>query len=652
MSTDPLLAWRASLAHILPELHASLGQLLLRLHPLVGSMRTAFVLRDEVPQGVGSVQQRGAYERLLISEWAYADAAPDEFIRRAANNELLFLGPEPEKQQSSNLSIALFDCGPAQLGQPRLAHFALLIILARRAQEAKAEFKWGSLQNPRILHDFSFENSQAARNNLQELIGAHSLQAVNQEMLSQWQDALAEHGKNVRDCWQIGASYGASLPQASARVKIEHDLLAKNGQEYLQVRLQQGHSSREIELILPDERTAVRLLRDPFVPIAKPQFEHTSQQSLDFAAVPLWSSCGRWLALKHINSSYQLHHVPNSLKDVVSKVRTLTVPTEKADCETLQWLAKKMVGKNLAYVLQIKPPANHNDAENTAYIRIGGFHGLLNEDQVIRFPSAPAFIHDTAQHGLLECAVHSGGGKDRARLFLINQEKRLLCFDIKKNRMSSPKRIIADEVFGMLQVKDKLIYLEKKDDCLRLWQWEDHRDEARLLLTFDSRNFNRASSVDDVKKVLFGALRNWQQSFGLLAIQFGRQHWLVGMPNDLLSIALDGLAHIEIARKCKVLAPVSAKQLAGLTHLDEFGLLIVSENRRVIQFQSSKGIHTVLESANPIRQAAFETNTGFLAYLTEFPQRLVVTKLSSKQELMRIDFQKTLTKVQDASATL
>ncbi|WP_447413065.1 hypothetical protein, partial [Clostridium perfringens] len=47
----------------------------------------------------------------------------------------------------------MFDAGLAQLGEPRLAQMALFILLARRAEQADAQFSWGILQQPGILHD-------------------------------------------------------------------------------------------------------------------------------------------------------------------------------------------------------------------------------------------------------------------------------------------------------------------------------------------------------------------------------------------------------------------------------------------------------------------------------------------------------------------
>ncbi len=46
-------------------------------------------------------------------------------------------GRNPPTAKTSLRSVALFDAGPAQLGEPRLAHLALFILLARRAELAR-----------------------------------------------------------------------------------------------------------------------------------------------------------------------------------------------------------------------------------------------------------------------------------------------------------------------------------------------------------------------------------------------------------------------------------------------------------------------------------------------------------------------------------
>src|SRR5690349_8014918 len=102
----PLLQpWAGWLALFPDDLAATLGQLLLRLQPLVGPLRRHAARVAVEPAGVGDIVRRGSYERLLLSEWAMADGAPDEFLRRAANNELLFTGPEPANSETSLRSV-------------------------------------------------------------------------------------------------------------------------------------------------------------------------------------------------------------------------------------------------------------------------------------------------------------------------------------------------------------------------------------------------------------------------------------------------------------------------------------------------------------------------------------------------------------------
>jgi hypothetical protein len=149
----PLLQpWTAWLSLFPDDLAQTLGQLLLRLQPLLGPLHRHSARMAVEPAGIGDIVRRGSYDRLLASEWALADSVPEEFLRRAANGELLFMGPEPANSETSLRCVALFDAGPAQLGEPRLAHLALFILLARRAELAGAAFHWGILQQPAVLY--------------------------------------------------------------------------------------------------------------------------------------------------------------------------------------------------------------------------------------------------------------------------------------------------------------------------------------------------------------------------------------------------------------------------------------------------------------------------------------------------------------------
>ncbi|MGH8079333.1 MAG: hypothetical protein ACREP7_02080, partial [Lysobacter sp.] len=147
-----LKPWRAWLDWFDPELAAIVGDLLLRLHPMLGAFRMRAQSGQVEPEGIDDLRRRGNYDRLLLSEWALADAAPEEFERRAAGGEHLFLNPKLVAREVDALTVAVFDTGPSQLGAARLAHVAMWILLAQRAQAAKARFLWGIADRPGELH--------------------------------------------------------------------------------------------------------------------------------------------------------------------------------------------------------------------------------------------------------------------------------------------------------------------------------------------------------------------------------------------------------------------------------------------------------------------------------------------------------------------
>ena len=130
---DALRPWSTWLAPLDATLALALGALLVSLEPLLGTPRGALVDGEREPDGLGDLSRRGPYHRLLATEWALADEVPDEFLRRAASHEHLFLAPRMVSRRHGASLVAVFDAGPAQWGGPRLAHLALWILLARRA---------------------------------------------------------------------------------------------------------------------------------------------------------------------------------------------------------------------------------------------------------------------------------------------------------------------------------------------------------------------------------------------------------------------------------------------------------------------------------------------------------------------------------------
>jgi hypothetical protein len=149
MNLPPSLAPWAGYLNIFPEeVSLALGPMIQRVSMLIGSPQPRLNEKEGEPDGFDGLNRRGTYERLLLSEWMLADELEDEFMRRAVMGEHLFLNRAHSSSVGTRSSLALFDAGASQLGSPRIAHIAALIVLANRADSARSTFAWGVLQQP------------------------------------------------------------------------------------------------------------------------------------------------------------------------------------------------------------------------------------------------------------------------------------------------------------------------------------------------------------------------------------------------------------------------------------------------------------------------------------------------------------------------
>ena len=259
MQLPPPLAPWASLLEIFPtDLARDLGPLVQRLDLVIGPLRSRYSAGRGEPDGYDGLSRRGLYERLLISEWLLAEEMPEEFARRAAMGEHAFLKLARRERAQALSCVALFDAGPLQLGAPRLAHLATLLVLSRRAQLANARFEWGVLQDEK---HWLFDEITPI--NIEAWLQARSVQNSSEEIVTRWREKLsaAKHD----DFWLVGgqgletleAARGASILMADDPLEIE----ARTVQ--VQVKMAQ-RSAQNIVLELPEESACARLLRDPF----------------------------------------------------------------------------------------------------------------------------------------------------------------------------------------------------------------------------------------------------------------------------------------------------------------------------------------------------------------------------------------------------
>ncbi|MGN6528471.1 MAG: hypothetical protein ACTHL8_18940 [Burkholderiaceae bacterium] len=263
----PLEPWREWLGWFDAALAEHLGDLLVRLSALVGPARSkASAGRDE-PDGVSDLRTRGSYERLLGSEWLLAQEMPDEFLRRAAASEHLFLAPQMRAPRVDRDVVALFDAGPLQLGAPRLGHLAAWILLARRAQELGGRLRWGLAQEPGTLLDADRPER------LKALLDARRHAALRAEHVAAWDRALeaqtAADGSLETETWWVGAGLPAGVPvgNVARRVLVLRRAVDGSG---LEASLDGAGGSRDALLPLPAVREGTALLRGEFRAAAVP----------------------------------------------------------------------------------------------------------------------------------------------------------------------------------------------------------------------------------------------------------------------------------------------------------------------------------------------------------------------------------------------
>ena len=301
-----LRPWRRWLEWLSPEQILATGDLLQRLQAALGAFRGPQQRGEHEPNGIDELRRRGPYHRLLLSEWALADAAPDEFLRRVSSGEHLFLSPRRETRKADARIVAVFDAGPAQLGAPRLAQIALWILLARRAEEAGIEFRWGTTAEPGVLH--AADSPQA----LKDFLARRTLAHAGAEAAEVWRSALAADRRALSECWRIGAAgqeaaaaVHAAEKHAQAfthRIDIRREWLGA-----LVVRFVGPGGQREIALPLPPSGAAAKLLRGHFAfEVVTPPDRDAGADKMSLRQPPLIGPGGQRIAVPLLDENVAL----------------------------------------------------------------------------------------------------------------------------------------------------------------------------------------------------------------------------------------------------------------------------------------------------------------------------------------------------------
>lgn len=298
------------------------------------------------PDGYQGISRRGPYERLLLTEWAIADVHPEEFLRRAAAREHSFLQIDRRQEASGRRSIVVLDVSPSQIGSPRLAHLALLILLSQRASNADASFVWTFLQDTSLSFWKGFGANQGK-------IFERGRQLYRRRTSTS--DAYAwwwEHNKldisPHDEVWWIGSRALCALVRKDRRRAQEHRTVCiteplEPSTRALDLSIAQKSTTRALRLDLPEREKCRALLTAPFVAKHARSSSKTPDHSIHKSSNLLFSPDGRRLLARLQSGGVIAWSLPNSPHARPGRPRVI-LPEENRHIVAAGWLRRRFLG--------------------------------------------------------------------------------------------------------------------------------------------------------------------------------------------------------------------------------------------------------------------------------------------------------------------
>jgi hypothetical protein len=584
---DSLRPWREWLSWFEPELAAHVGAMLRQLHPLMGAFRGASQGGEPELEGLDDLRLRGSYEHLLSTEWLLAEDMPDEFLRRAASGEHMFLAPRPRARRADRAIVALFDTGPLQFGAPRLAHLAIWILLARRAQQIKGEFRWGTLQNPGELFE------ARTTDHLKTMLSRRTFTEGDSEDLSGC-PIPPETDWSGGERWLVGSAHAMtalrSAPGFTHRICLQRDLHGGS----LEVSLRERGAERELNLVLPDATAAAPLLRGRFEREAAPEHYTSDPRAVALTRPPVISIDGSRVAVALRDESAALvYNVPRNAND------RLAAPRSQRWSQRYSALALKFMGKRLGALL-----ADANE------LRFWG-----SSMSPTPFPPPEEFHAPGSTAAWLPVAWMKAGS--RHRLAVIDQSQRLMRWD--SNHDSSrgaPQqrglKCVRENVLGMMQVNKELA----------VFAWREHGQVwvARLGADGEPQNVGAFCEAPHDVQVLFGgrgiAVRTSREGGDVWRIG----NWKLHRPTLQLRLPPERTA-IGLVRS-------SDGNATGLITLDDVA------GQQCLQIHGADGsTHRLYEPPERVVSHAVCPTSGLVALMTQQRQFIVVSAVTRNLRL-------------------
>jgi len=581
-----LAPWSKQLSVFPNELSMAIGPLVQRIAAAIDPLHLEDVPGDDDPDGFDGLVNRGSYERLIASDWLLADEIPEEFERRATMREHLFLKTAKRDRAHGLGSVVLFDSGPDQLGSPRLAHLAILVVLIRRADRARANFAWRTLQNPGLpfLHG-------ASESEIIELLRARTSANVSDSMLNDWILRSLETNRS-EEIWLVG---GERLHQISphhvvSRVKVDDVLEPQVRQVSVEIQRPKGRP-RRVLLDLPDNGVCARLLRDPYqVRVSIPRKLSTMVRSSGL----IFAHGGRRLFATTGDGTLMSFPVPNSPWDTPGKAKRHTlgnigriVAANRLGRSTII-VSVEEISLRISYVgKESYPSAGHY------FLRLDQFAWPRESDQALVFPC----VRPPVPQG------------DKPSLFVLDASGNL--FRLKPE---------ADEPVALLEQSGVLALtsLEGIPAYVSV-------DKARNTVEYTSMGREPfrgvvLSGAEGVEQAFFGFGAHAQAPFCLLAIQKSPTRWLV----------------VSGQKRSNDIQTEQTQEIVGVIQEPNYAEALVSlrENRHVVTLKGPDWERTLFESPDSIAHLTVCQGKPWIAYSTTKGD-VIVYSLPLAQSLCR-----------------
>ena len=595
MNLPPSLAPWAGYLNIFPEeVSLALGPMIQRVSMLIGAPQPRLNEKEGEPDGFDGLNRRGTYERLLLSEWMLADELEDEFMRRAVMGEHLFLNRAHSSPVGTRSSLALFDAGPSQLGSPRIAHIAALIVLANRADSARSAFSWGVLQQPeRPVY------REVNASNIMTLLEARSHCEVTDTQVAAWEEQLATWS-GLDDVWLIGGNRLSRIQteKRSSRLYVE-DLLELDKRELRLSCNSASGSLSEVTLELPKNSVSTRLLRDPFS-AAVPEIQKTAASTYTGSSL-LFDMTGTKLFTRTAKWGVTAFNVPNSPRAGAGKPRSYHTRKWDSVC------AAGRVGRAIALI------STEDRLVNLEYCRqapiklppgpYAGYNGnVFFRPSADTDPLMPCF--SLPWDG--EIAAIDGAGS----LFRFSRLKGE-AKSLGSRPLSGTVHLVATNVLAVNVFVSRFVYV----GC----EWPDN--EFRIV-SVGGGNIDRTTTDAGIAlRAFFGpSFGLGHPQYGLLALEQSEFQWLV----------------IGSGERKDLVKPYGANVFGILPdmHRMEPGLLVLEDDLQTVSLNGSNWRHEILRAHGRIEHIALSQRNPYIAYST-VDGEIVIYSVHHRADLCR-----------------